>query len=130
MIVAAAESINKEEEDFHEPLDTLIEEVNEEDGFKNLDHEKVIDKKGKLNLSTKISKILKMFSYGQYRTPLYYKGASHYSSTIGGIFSLISMIVFLIFTGYTLYGVINKDYWILSERLDDIIPLSGDKNEV
>ena len=59
-------------------------------------------RKQRISCRSKVAGILKLISFGKYRTPLYYKGSDSYSSVMGGIFTIIGMIILLCFCVYIL----------------------------
>jgi hypothetical protein len=59
--------------------------------------------------------MLKLISFGKYRTPLYYKGSDSYSSVMGGILAIIGMITLLNFCVFILKDIISPENFSIKQ---------------
>ena len=59
---------------------------------------------------------LKAVSVGKYRTSLYYKGGETYSSSIGGLITILLAIVMIPISLNLMMGCINRTNWISTEE--------------
>ena len=56
----------------------------------------------------KIANALKFISLGSYSTMLYFKGSDAYTTVLGGIITILSIAVIIIFSIVVLHGIIAK----------------------
>jgi len=59
---------------------------------------------------------LKLFSLGQYRTPLYYKKSDSQSSICGGIVTIFGFVLIVTFAFVTLLPIFNKKRHIFNQE--------------
>ena len=61
-----------------------------------------------------------MTSFGQYRTPLYYKGKNSYASTATGFGSLLFVLMMLFVTIMTMIPIFQRQKWNLDKKAIEI----------
>lgn len=57
----------------------------------------------------KCTMMLKAASFGQYKTPLYYKQRETYSSACGGVITIIAVTLFIAYAIWVVVGIFQKD---------------------
>lgn len=65
-----------------------------------------------------LTKFLKLISTGTYYQGIYFKNRANYSSTFGGIVSIIAFGLIISYSAYVLEETMNKVNWIVSEDYD------------
>jgi hypothetical protein len=63
---------------------------------------------------------LRQVSLGQYRTPLYFEGSDSYSSALGGLATLILVILLFAYGFSKMLSIINLDNYYLDQRSREI----------
>jgi hypothetical protein len=72
------------------------------------DEEKVFKQEKSQNCVSSLSKFLKAISFGKYESKLYIDGESFYSSSFGGIITIICCIIIAFFAVSVLSGIFLK----------------------
>jgi hypothetical protein len=75
-----------------------------------------------------VKSCLRSVSFGQYRTPLYYKGSDNYSNAFGGLCSLLCIILIGVFAAGSLYPVVRKETYNLVSYQNKISAYMVDPN--
>ena len=69
---------------------------------------------------SKVKGCVKITSFGQYRTPLYYEGKNCYASTVTGFGSLLFVLVILFVMIMTMIPILQRQKWNLDKRAIEI----------
>lgn len=83
-----------------------------QDSLTSNDNQKNLVKE-KPSFKDKLFNCLKNISFGQYRTPLYFKESDSYSSVIGGILTVIGVFLIMVAAIFILKDVGGKDTWMI-----------------
>ena len=63
-----------------------------------------------------IQRCLRFISVGKYKTTLYYKGGETYSSSLGGLLTLISGLIIALISFSLLYDCVTRKKWNIKEE--------------